>query len=64
VTSTARSWVDFGKNADMSMWKMVEGEYGKAEADTMRNSLSDSIVESWSHINSRNKDLTYAPEGK
>jgi hypothetical protein len=64
VTGTAKNWADYGKDPDQPMWKMVEGAYGKADAAAMRKSLTGAIEESWSHVDSRNNDLTYTPAGK
>lgn len=64
VVSYAKSWADFGEDADASVWKMVEDAYGKQEAATLRKSLNDAIQEVSSHVDSYSADLTYHAAGK
>ena len=54
-----KNWADVGMEANPSLWKMMEGVYGKTEAAAIHKSLGDSIEKSSSHIDSYNADLTY-----
>lgn len=64
VTSYSSSWADFGKQDNPTLWKMVEGVYGKADAASIRKSLNAAIQEVSSHIDSRSADLTYTPSSR
>ena len=64
VASYSKNWADFGKENDQPFWKMVEGVYGKSEADALLKSLNDDIKEMSSHIDRRSAELTYTPAGK
>ncbi len=57
----SKSWAEYGAWANASLWKMVEGVYGKAEADAMRKSINDVIAKSSDHIDSYDADLSYIP---
>lgn len=52
-----KDWADYG--ALGSPWKMVEGAYGKAAADAIRESLDGSIASTSDHVDSYNADLSY-----
>ncbi|MGH8213706.1 MAG: hypothetical protein ACREPP_10820 [Rhodanobacteraceae bacterium] len=54
-----KSWADYGMEADPSVWKMLEGVYGKSDADALRKSINDAIKTSSEHIDSYNADLSY-----
>lgn len=54
-----KNWADVGMEPNPSLWKMMEGVYGKTEAAAIRKSLNDSIEKSSSHIDSYNADLTF-----
>ena len=64
VTSYASSWANFGKDDNPTLWKMVEGVYGKQDTAAIRKSINGAIQEVSSHIDSRSADLTYTPSGK
>jgi len=54
-----KSWADYGADVDPPLWKMVEGAYGKAEADALRKAINDSTEDITSHVDVYNADLTY-----
>ncbi|MGH8041205.1 MAG: hypothetical protein ACREPN_04075 [Rudaea sp.] len=54
-----KNWADVGMETNPTLWKMMEGVYGKTEAAAIRKSLNDSIEKSSSHIDSYNEELTY-----
>ena len=56
-----KSWADYGAEANPSLWKMVEGVYGKADTDALRKSLNDSVKDSSSHVDRYDADLSYLP---
>jgi hypothetical protein len=64
LVSPAKSWADLGKEADPTLWKMLENVYGKADADALRKTLRDALQESPSHVDSYNAGLSYRPSGK
>ena len=64
LVSQYKSWADFGAEPDPSLWKMVEGDYGKKDTDALRKSLNDAIQEVSSHVDSYNADLTYTSSSK
>lgn len=59
VVSYAANWGEFGKDPEQPLWKMVEGVYGKDAGMGIRKSLNAAIQDSWSHVDSRNAELTY-----
>jgi hypothetical protein len=60
----SKSWAELGQEPDPTVWGMVENVYGKDEAQSMRKSLNDAIVEQSSHVDSYNAELTYQASGK
>ena len=64
LVSPYKTWAEYGAGPDPSVWKMVEGVYGKADTDTLRKSLSDAIQDASSHVDSYSEELTYTPSGK
>jgi hypothetical protein len=54
-----KSWADYGAEADPSLWKMVEGVYGKADTDALRKAVNDAIDKTSEHVDSYNADLSY-----
>ena len=56
-----KSWAEVGTPADPTVWKMVAGVYGQADADTMRKSLNDAIAKVSDHYDRYNADLSYIP---
>lgn len=54
-----KSWADYGSEADPTMWKMVEGVYGKADTDALRKAVNDAIDKTSEHVDSYNADLSY-----
>ncbi len=61
VVLPSKSWADYGAGVDASMWKMVEGVYGKADTDALRKSLNDAIDKSSEHIDRYSAALGYIP---
>ena len=59
----ARDWADFGKEIDPSLWKMLAEVYGQKRAGELRKNLAELIVDSSSHVDHYNPDLTYTPPG-
>jgi len=59
----SKNWADFGMDINPPLWKMVEDTYGKKKANELRMSLNDVIVDSSSHVDEYNQDLTYKPTG-
>lgn len=59
-----KNWADVGTEPNPPLWKMVEGVYGKADADALRKSFGESIKDSSSHIDSYNEELTYSAPKK
>lgn len=59
VVSPDKSWAEVGADANPPLWKMVEGAYGKSEADSMRKALNDATEKFSTHIDSFNADLSY-----
>lgn len=57
-----KNWADYGAEANPSLWKMIEGVYGKADADALRKSLNDAIKKSSEHVDSYNAGLSYIPD--
>jgi hypothetical protein len=55
------SWADYGSEANPSMWKMVEGVYGKADTDALRETVNNAIEKASEHVDSYNADLSYIP---
>lgn len=60
LVSQSKDWADFGTDANPTLWKMVEGVYGKADTDALRKSINDAIEDISTHVNSYNADLTYS----
>ena len=56
-----KSWADYGTEASPSLWKMVEGVYGKEDTAAMRRSLNDTVQHQSSHIDRYSADLSYFP---
>ena len=56
-----KSWADYGTEASPSMWKMVEGVYGKADTDALRESVNNAIDKTSEHVDSYDADLSYIP---
>ena len=61
VVLPEKSWADYGADASPSLWKMVEGVYGKDDTAALRKSLNDAVQHSSSHIDRSNADLSYIP---
>ncbi|WP_430387311.1 hypothetical protein [Dyella sp. 20L07] len=64
IVLPSKSWAEVGKEPDTPLWTMVEGVYGKADAQAMRKSLNDALQDETSHVDSYNADLTYKASGK
>lgn len=64
VILPAKSWEELGKDPDTPLWAMVENVYGKSDAQAMRKSLNDAVVEQNSHVDSMSAELTYKAGGK
>lgn len=60
----AKNWGEVGNEINPTLWKMVEGVYGKDDTAALRKSVNDVVLESSSHVDSYNADLTYKPTGK
>lgn len=54
-----KNWADYGAEANPSLWKMVEGVYGKADSDALRKAVNDAIDKTSEHVDSYNADLSY-----
>jgi len=61
VVSYSSSWAELGADANPSLWKMVEGVYGKEGATDIRKVLGDAVEQESSHIDRRDAELTYTP---
>lgn len=59
IVMPSKSWADYGAGLDASFWKMVEGVYGKADADALRASINGAIDKASEHIDSYNAELSY-----
>ncbi len=59
VVSPNKSWAEVGADANPPLWKMVEGAYGKTQADSLRKQLNDATEKFSSHIDRFNADLSY-----
>lgn len=57
----AKNWADYGQPVNPSVWKMLEGVYGKKKAEEIRKSVNDTIKHISSHVDSYDADLTYTP---
>lgn len=64
LVSPGSNWADLGKEMNPGLWKMVEGVYGKADADALRQTIRDSLQDSSAHVDSYNAGLSYKPGGK
>ncbi len=64
LVSPGSNWADLGKEMNPDLWKMVEGVYGKADADALRQTIRDSIQDSSAHVDSYNAELSYKAAGK
>jgi hypothetical protein len=60
----AKNWGEVGNETNPTLWKMMEGVYGKDDTAALRKSLNDVVQESSSHVDSYNADLTYKPASK
>lgn len=60
----AKSWAELGKEPDTPVWQMVENVYGKADAQDMRKSFNDVVLEQNAHIDSYSADLSYKGSSK
>ncbi|HEV7122056.1 MAG TPA: hypothetical protein VGN24_01350 [Rhodanobacter sp.] len=54
-----KNWADYGAEASPSLWKMVEGVYGKDDAAALRKSFNDAVEHQSSHVDRTNMDLSY-----
>ncbi len=59
----AKNWADYGKDIEPPLWKMVENVYGKKKADELRETLSEVIVDSSSHVDRYSEEMSYIPSG-
>ncbi len=64
LVSPGSNWADIGKEMNPTLWKMVEGVYGKADADALHQAIRDSIQETSAHVDSYNAELSYKAAGK
>lgn len=64
LVSPSKSWAELGKDIDPTLWKMLEGVYGKAGGDAIRKTIVDSVETSSTHIDGYNADLSYRPAAK
>ncbi|MEO5829643.1 MAG: hypothetical protein ABIQ36_03650 [Rhodanobacter sp.] len=64
LVSPSKNWAELGTEMDPTVWKMLEGVYGKAEADAIRKTIRDSVQDSSSHVDSYNAELSYKAAGK
>lgn len=64
LVSPYKTWAEYGAGPDPSVWKMVEGVYGKADTDALRKSINDSIRDASAHVDSYSAELTYTPPSK
>jgi hypothetical protein len=64
LVSPGSNWADLGNELDPDLWKMVEGVYGKADADALHKTIRDSIQTSSAHVDSYNAGLSYKAAGK
>ncbi|WP_445146586.1 hypothetical protein [Dyella sp. Tek66A03] len=60
----AKNWGEVGNETNPTLWKMMEGVYGKDDTAALRKSLNDVVQESSSHVDRYNADLTYKPASK
>ena len=61
VVTYSSSWAELGADANPSLWKMVEGVYGKDATTDLRKTLSEVTEMNASHIDRRDAELTYTP---
>jgi hypothetical protein len=64
LVSPAKSWAELEKDADPSVWQMVEKVYGKEAGKAIRKSVNDALQSVTSHVDSYSEGLTYKPSGK
>lgn len=64
LLSPYKNWAAYGAGADPTLWKMVEGVYGKDETETLRKSLNDALKDVSNHVDAYNEELTYTPPKK
>jgi hypothetical protein len=64
LTAQFKSWADYGASPNSNVWKMVEGVYGKQEADAIRKAVNDAATDINSHLDRYNEDLTYTASSK
>lgn len=61
IVIPTKNWADAGSEPNPTFWKMVEGVYGKTDAEAMRKSFNDAIAKSSGHFDSYSADLSYIP---
>lgn len=54
-----QSWNDYGSRSAARLWQMIEGVYGKGDAEALRKLFDDSIAKSSEHIEDHREDLGY-----
>lgn len=59
LVSPYKNWAEYGAGWNPTVWKMVEGVHGKAEAEALRKSLDDVVQDVSTHVDSYNAELTY-----
>jgi hypothetical protein len=64
LLSPYKNWAAFGAGADPTVWKMVEGVYGKDDTEALRKSLNGALKDVSQHVDSYNEELTYIPPKK
>lgn len=64
LVSPSKDWAELGKDIDPTLWKMLEGVYGKADAEAIRKTIRDSVETSSTHVDGYNADLSYRPAAK
>jgi hypothetical protein len=64
ILSPYKNWAEYGAGSDPSVWTMLEGVYGKSDADALRKSINDALEDVSSHVDSYSADLTYIASRK
>ena len=64
LVSPYKNWAEYGAGPNPSVWKMVEGVYGKQDTDALRKSINDALQDVSSHVDSFNAELTYTASAK
>ncbi len=59
LVSPYKTWAEYGAGPDPSVWKMVEGVYGKQDTDALRKSIGDAIQDASAHVDNYSAELTY-----